>query len=200
MKIITLLFNLGILFTAFAFLWFWIKFLLVFIVPETVRTRVRYFLQLLQSLFLGTLVLRFLKEEGHALNLNPYVIIAIITYFLYLIRNIHAQKRMVQIQVYSNLYSQLKTKNDWEWTVALISLALTLASLAYPASIDSMASAWFYQETQAIIDLPLLGTIFKIFGFFFILGLTMRVLWSIQQLTQAKKEPPREGFDDYEEV
>jgi len=182
MKIITLLFNLGILFTAFAFLWFWIKFLLVFMVPETVRTRVRYFLQLLQSLFLGTLVLRFLKEEGHALNLNPYVIIAIITYFLYLIRNIHSQKRMVQIHVYSNLYSQLKTKNDWEWTVALISLALTLASLAYPASIDSMA------------------TIFKIFGFFFILGLTMRVLWSIQQLTQGKKEPPREGFDDYEEV
>lgn len=200
MKIITLLFNLGILFTAFAFLWFWLKFFLVFLVPETIRTRVRYFLQLLQSLFLGALVLRFLKEEGHDLNVNPYVVIALGTYFLYLIRNIHSEKRMVQIQVYSNLYKQLKTKNDWEWTVAFVSLGLTVASIAFPSTIDGVASAWFYEETQGIIEMPFLGSVFKILGFFFILGLAFRMLRSIQNLLQPKQKEKPEGFDDFEEV
>lgn len=200
MKIATLLINLGVLFTAFAFLWFWIKLMLVFLVPDNIRTRVRYFLQLMQSLFLGALVLRFLKEQGHALNFNPYVVTALVTYFLYLIRNVYSEKRMLQIKVYSNLYQQLKTKNDWEWTVALVSIALTLASLAYPASVDSLATAWFYQETQSIIQMPILGSIFKILGFFFILGVSLRMLWSIQQLLRPKHKDREEEYDDFEEV
>lgn len=200
MKIATLLINLGVLFTAFAFLWFWIKLMLVFLVPDNIRTRVRYFLQLMQSLFLGALVLRFLKEQGHALNFNPYVVTALVTYFLYLIRNVYSEKRMLQIKVYSNLYQQLKTKNDWEWTVALVSIALTLASLAYPVSVDSLATAWFYQETQSIIEMPILGSIFKILGFFFILGVSLRMLWSIQQLLRPKQKDREEEYDDFEEV
>ena len=200
MKIATLLINLGVLFTAFAFLWFWIKLMLVFLVPDNIRTRVRYFLQLMQSLFLGALVLRFLKEQGHALNFNPYVVTALVTYFLYLIRNVYSEKRMLQIKVYSNLYQQLKTKNDWEWTVALVSIALTLASLAYPASVDSLATAWFYQETQSIIEMPILGSIFIILGFFFIIGVSLRMLWSIQQLVRPKQKDREEEYDDFEEV
>lgn len=51
MKVLELLFQLGILFSAFAFLWFWIQLLIVFLVPTSIRLQLRYFLQLLHSLF-----------------------------------------------------------------------------------------------------------------------------------------------------
>jgi hypothetical protein len=203
MKVLELLFQLGILFSAFAFLWFWIQLLLVFLVPMNVRLQLRYFLQLLHSLFLGALVLKFMQMENPPLGFNAVLGIGMLTYFLYLIRNIRSRDAMMRVEVYANFVEQLKTKNEWEWTLAFISVGISLLWVAYPSALDSAATLWFYQQTKYLMDIPVLGWIFKIFGFFFVIGTLFRFLRAALWLMNPKpktRSTENEGFDDFEEL
>ena len=203
MKVLELLFQLGILFTAFAFLWFWIQLLLVFLVPMNVRLQLRYFLQLLHSLFLGALVLKFMQMENPPLGFNAVLGIGMLTYFLYLIRNIRSRDALMRVEVYANFVEQLKTKNEWEWTLAFISVGISLLWVAYPSALDSAATLWFYQQTKYLMDIPVLGWIFKIFGFFFVIGTLFRFLRAVLWLMNPKpktRSTENEGFDDFEEL
>lgn len=203
MKVLELLFQLGILFSAFAFLWFWIQLLLVFLVPMNVRLQLRYFLQLLHSLFLGALVLKFMQMENPPLGFNAVLGIGMLTYFLYLIRNIRSRDAMMRVEVYANFVEQLKTKNEWEWTLAFISVGISLLWVAYPSALDSAATLWFYQQTKYLMEIPVLGWIFKIFGFFFVIGTLFRFLRAVLWLMNPKpktRSTENEGFDDFEEL
>ncbi len=203
MKVLELLFQLGILFSAFAFLWFWIQLLLVFLVPMNVRLQLRYFLQLLHSLFLGALVLKFMQMENPPLGFNAVLGIGMLTYFLYLIRNIRSRDAMMRVEVYANFVEQLKTKNEWEWTLAFISVGISLLWVAYPSALDSAATLWFYQQTKYLMEIPVLGWIFKIFGFFFVIGTLFRFLRAALWLMNPKpktRSTENEGFDDFEEL
>ncbi|NBU92694.1 MAG: hypothetical protein EBS17_07635 [Flavobacteriia bacterium] len=203
MKVFELIFQMGILFSAFAFLWFWIQLLLVFVIPVSIRLPLRYFLQLLHSLFLGTLVLKFLQMENPPLNFNGYLALGMMTYFLYLIRNIRSRSARMRVEVYSNIYSKLKTKNEWEWTLAFISLAITSLGMFYPQAFESQTTLWFYQQTQSLMNTPILGWIFKLFGFFFLLGTLFRFTGALLWLVSPKRnQAPRddERFDEFEEL
>lgn len=203
MKVLELLFQLGILFSAFAFLWFWIQLLLVFLVPMNVRLQLRYFLQLLHSLFLGALVLKFMQMENPPLGFNAVLGIGMLTYFLYLIRNIRSRDALMRVEVYANFVEKLKTKNEWEWTLAFISVGISLLWVAYPSALDSAATLWFYQQTKYLMEIPVLGWIFKIFGFFFVIGTLFRFLRAVLWLMNPKpktRSTENEGFDDFEEL
>jgi hypothetical protein len=204
MNILTHIFHLGVLFSAFAFLWFWIQLLLVLILPEQYKIPIRYFLQLLQSLFLGVLVLKFVyKNEGN-LQFGGMLILSLITYFLYLLRNLRSTKHSIQFKVYSNLYKNLKMKNDWEWAVALISLTITIFWVFYPVALDSVVTNWFYRETHELINVAIIGWIFKIAGFFFLIGTLFRFItalaWMFNGSQKNKPNPGNQEYDDFEEL
>lgn len=203
MKILSLIFHLGVLFSAFAFLWFWLQLLLFIALPEGIRNQIRYFLQLMQSLFLGTLVLKFIQMEDGVLAINGTLVLTMMTYFLYLIRNIQSEEKRIQVQFYSNIYKKLKTKNNWEWAVALISLGVTIIWVFYPMALDSVVTNWFYIQTHDVMEVPILGWIFKIAGFFFLLATLFRFIaalrWIIDRPTRKVKSKDQE-YDDYEEL
>lgn len=203
MKILSLIFHLGVLFSAFAFLWFWLQLLLFIALPEGIRNQIRYFLQLMQSLFLGTLVLKFIQMEDGVLAINGTLVLTMMTYFLYLIRNIQSEEKRIQVQFYSNIYKKLKTKNNWEWAVALISLGVTIIWVFYPMALDSVVTNWFYIQTHDVMEVPILGWIFKIAGFFFLLATLFRFIaalrWIIDRPTGKLKSKDQE-YDDYEEL
>lgn len=203
MKILSLIFHLGVLFSAFAFLWFWLQLLLFIALPEGIRNQIRYFLQLMQSLFLGTLVLKFIQMEDGVLAINGTLVLSMMTYFLYLIRNIQSEEKRIQVQFYSNIYKKLKTKNNWEWAVALISMGVTIIWVFYPLALDSVVTNWFYIQTHDVMEVPILGWIFKIAGFFFLLATLFRFIaalrWIIDRPTGKVKSKDQE-YDDYEEL
>lgn len=203
MKVLELLFQLGILFSAFTFLWFWIQLLMVFLVPSNIRLQLRYFLQLLQSLFLGALVLKFLQMENPPLGFNAMLGIVLLTYFLYLIRNIRSRDAMMRVEVYANFIEKLKTKNEWEWTLAFLSVGISLLWVVYPSALDSVATLWFYEQTKYLMEIPILGWVFKIFGFFFVMGTFIRflnaTLWLLSP-SPKNRTNENERFDDFEEL
>jgi len=204
MKALSLIFQLGVLFSAFAFIWFWLQLLLMIVLPENVRTQFRYFLQLLQSLFLGVLVLKFVAKEEGSLTLNGMLVLSLITYFLYLLRNLRSEQNAMQLQLYTNLYKKVKMKNEWELAVALISISITILWVFFPVALDSVVTQWFYEQTQDLIQIPIIGWIFKLAGFFFLLATLIRFLAAITwMLRGSKSKPPMrdsDQFDDFEEI
>jgi uncharacterized membrane protein len=158
----------------------------------------------LQSLFLGVLVLKFVyKNEGN-LQFGGMLILSLITYFLYLLRNLRSTKHSIQFKVYSNLYKNLKMKNDWEWAVALISLTITIFWVFYPVALDSVVTNWFYRETHELINVAIIGWIFKIAGFFFLIGTLFRFItalaWMFNGSQKNKPNPGNQEYDDFEEL
>lgn len=204
MKALSLIFHLGVLFSAFAFIWFWLQLLLMVILPENIRTSFRYFLQLLQSLFLGVLVLKFVAKTEGTLTVNSMLVLSLITYFLYLLRNLRSEQAAVQVQFYSNLYKKVKMKNEWEWAVALISISVTILWIFFPVALDSVVTQWFYEQTHDLIKVPIIGWIFKLAGFFFLLATLIRFLAAITWMLRGpKSKPPKrdpEEFDEFEEI
>ena len=204
MKALSLIFQLGVLFSAFAFIWFWLQLLLMIVLPENVRTQFRYFLQLLQSLFLGVLVLKFVAKEEGSLTLDGMLVLSLITYFLYLLRNLRSEQNAMQFQLYTNLYKKVKMKNEWELAVALISISITILWVFFPVALDSVVTQWFYEQTHDLIQIPIIGWIFKLAGFFFLLATLIRFLAAITWMLRGpKSNPPKrdaDEFDDFEEI
>ncbi|MEY3048885.1 MAG: hypothetical protein RL365_923 [Bacteroidota bacterium] len=204
MNALSLIFQLGVLFSAFAFIWFWLQLLLMIILPENIRTQFRYFLQLLQSLFLGVLVLKFVANVEGSLTVNSMLILSLITYFLYLSRNIRSEQNAVQVQLYTNLYKKVKMKNEWELAVALISISITILWVFFPVALDSVVTQWFYEQTQDLIKIPIIGWIFKLAGFFFLLATLVRFLAAIMWMLRGPKSKApmsdADKFDDFEEI
>ena len=203
MNAFTLIFKLGVLFSAFAFLWFWIKLLIYALLPSTFVNQVRYFLQLMHSLFLGVLVLKFVVKEQGSLRFDFLMIISLVTFFLYLLRNIRSSQNPVQVRFYNNLYPSIKMRNDWEWVVACITLIITIFWIFFPIALESRITNWFYTQTNSLIEVPVLGWIFKIAGFFFLLGTLLRFIIAIRwMLFGGAPEPSKDEnkFDDFEEI
>lgn len=204
MSVLSLIFHLGVLFSTFAFIWFWFQLLLLLLLPNTIRTQIRYFLHLMQSLFLGVLVLKFVEKEEGVLAFSEMLFLSLFTFFLYLLRNLRAAKKLMRIQVYSNVHKNLSMKNEWEWAVAFISLAVTVLWVFYPIALNSVATQWFYEQAHNLINVPFIGWIFKLAGFFFVIATFFRFIGGIRSLFIKKKSTSTthdsDGFDAYEEI
>jgi hypothetical protein len=176
----------------------------MFLLPEGIRMQLRYFLQLLQSLFLGVLVLKFVDKEEGSLTLNGMLVLSLITYFLYLLRNLRSERNAMQVQLYTNLYKKVKMKNEWELAVALISISITILWVFFPVALDSVVTQWFYEQTHDLIQIPIIGWIFKLAGFFFLLATLIRFLAAITWMLRGPKSklPERDSnnFDEFEEI
>jgi hypothetical protein len=204
MNVLSHVFHLGVLFSAFAFIWFWLQLLLMFLLPEGIRMQLRYFLQLLQSLFLGVLVLKFVAKEEGSLTVNGMLVLSLITYFLYLLRNLRSERNAMQFQLYTNLYKKVKMKNEWELAVALISISITILWVFFPVALDSVVTQWFYEQTHDLIQIPIIGWLFKLAGFFFLLATLIRFLAAITWMLRGPKsklsERDSDDFDEFEEI
>jgi hypothetical protein len=141
--------------------------------------------------------------ENPPLGFNAMLGIVLLTYFLYLIRNIRSRDAMMRVEVYANFIEKLKTKNEWEWTLAFLSVGISLMWVVYPSALDSVATLWFYEQTKYLMEIPILGWVFKIFGFFFVMGTFIRflnaTLWLLSP-SPKNRTNENERFDDFEEL
>jgi 1-acyl-sn-glycerol-3-phosphate acyltransferase len=67
-----------------------------------------------------------------------------------------------------------------------------------------VVTQWFYEQTQDLIQIPIIGWIFKLAGFFFLLATLIRFLAAITWMLRGPKSkaPKRDAdeFDDFEEI
>jgi hypothetical protein len=214
MELINLIFRLGVLFSIYGFLWFFIDLILKMLVGGRTRTLSEvYLIKSVKYLFLVNVTFLFCLDINQQIvslnNLLPTAIILLI-YFIG-----KFQQKPRQDQIFGSLGKNLSQEGfniKAEIILITISISVFIALLYFPQYASNSIANWF---RESIIDLEttvLIGFIFKIIGFFFLISMLVKMLNAILYIVSgkpiidinssisSKRGKKKDDFDEFEEV
>ena len=217
MELINLIFRLGVLFAIYGFLWFFIEWGMKLLIGGRKRTLGEiYLIKTVKYLFLVNVTFLFCLEQMdepvfqvNYLNLVPSFIILMV-YFLGKL-----QQKEQRIQMMTNFMQGLQEAPfNRQWELALIVLSgLTFAGLVcYPQYSENAISTWFQKSILDIENTVLIGFVFKVIGFFFLIGMFLKMLNALNYILSGKplvnvktgfgtkQGKSDDSFDDFEEI
>ena len=175
-----------------------------------------YLIKTVKYLFLVNVTFLFCLEQMdepvfqvNYLNLVPSFIILMV-YFLGKL-----QQKEQRIQMMTNFMQGLQEAPfNRQWELALIVLSgLTFAGLVcYPQYSENVISAWFQKSILDIENTVLIGFVFKVIGFFFLIGMFLKMLNALNYILSGKplvnvktgfgtkQGKSDDSFDDFEEI
>ncbi len=217
MELINLIFRLGVLFAIYGFLWFFIEMGLKLLIGGRKRTLGEiYLIKTVKYLFLVNVTFLFcLKQmdelvfQVNYLNLAPSFIILMV-YFLGKL-----QQKEQRIQMMTNFMQGLQeVPFNRQWELALIVLSgFTFAGLVlYPQYSENAIATWFQKSILDIENTVLIGFVFKVIGFFFLIGMFFKMLNALNYIVSGKplvnvktgfgtkQGKSDDSYDDFEEI
>ena len=215
MDLLNLIFKLGVLFSIYGFLWFFIDLGLSFLAGGRKRTTAEiYLLKGMKYAFLVNVTFLFSvdlnKHHINFYNLMPSALI-LITYFIGMLQ----QKTRQQVFMGQFVKSQTAVGINIKSEIFLITLCsfLFFGLLWYPQFAENAVALWFQKSILDIESTVIIGFIFKIIGFFFLLGMIFKMLNALNYLISGKplfdiksrfsrtnEEKNDKHFDDFEEL
>ena len=215
MDLLNLIFKLGVLFSIYGFLWFFIDLGLSFLAGGRKRTTAEiYLLKGIKYVFLVNVTFLFSvdlnKHHINFYNLMPSALI-LITYFIGMLQ----QKTRQQVFMGQFVKSQTAVGINIKSEIFLITLCsfLFFGLLWYPQFAENAVALWFQKSILDIESTVIIGFIFKIIGFFFLLGMIFKMLNALNYLISGKplfdiksrfsrtnEEKNDKHFDDFEEL
>jgi len=217
LDLINLIFRLGVLFAIYGFLWFFIELGLKLLIGGRKRTLGEiYLIKTVKYLFLVNVTFLFClvqMEEPvfhvNYMNLAPSFIVLMV-YFLGKL-----QQKEQRIQMMTNFTQGLQEAPfNRQWELVLIVLSgLAFAGLVfYPQFSENAISTWFQKSILDIENTVLIGFVFKIIGFFFLIGMFFKMLNALNYIISGKplvnvktgfgtkQRKSDDSFDDFEEI
>jgi len=214
MELLNLIFKLGVFFSIYGFLWFFIDLGLTFLAGGRKRTTVEiYLLKGIKYAFLVNVTFLFSvdlnKHHINFYNLMPSALI-LITYFIGMLQ----QKTRQQVFMGQFVKSQTAVGINIKSEIFLITLCsfLFFGLLWYPQFAENAVALWFQKSILDIESTVIIGFIFKIIGFFFLLGMIFKMLNAVNYLISGKplfdiksrfsnmNKKDDTHFDDFEEL
>jgi hypothetical protein len=173
-----------------------------------------YIIKTVKYLFLVNVTFLFCLQQYNELQVN-YMNVApsfmvLMVYFLGKL-----QQNEQRIQLMSSLTQGMQAAPfNRRWEIALIVLsALTFIGFVYyPQYSENGISTWFQRSIMDIEHTVIIGFIFKIIGFFFLMSMFVKMLNALNYIVSgkpmvnvrtgfgSKKAPNDDSFDDYEEI
>jgi hypothetical protein len=214
MDLLNLIFKLGVFFSIYGFLWFFIELGLTFLVGGRKRTRFEtYLIKGIKYAFLVNVTFLFSvdlnKHQVNFYNLIPSALV-LSTYFVGMLQQ--KQKRQLFMgQLGKSAAEGITIKAE----IILITLSgiLFLGLLWYPQFAENTIALWFQRSILDIEATVIIGFIFKIIGFFFLLGMIFKMLNALNYLISGKPlfdiksrfskmdtKKDDTHFDDFEEL
>jgi hypothetical protein len=215
MELINLIFRLGVLFSIYGFLWFFIDLILKMLVGGRTRTIVEvYLIKSIKYLFLVNVTFLFCldinQQDVTLKNLLPSAII-LLMYFIG-----KFQQKQKQIRLMGSFGNESFNEGfNLRAEIALITAAIVLfiSFIYFPQYASNGVANWF---RESIIDLEttvLIGFIFKVIGFFFLVGMIIKMVNAViyilsgqpfidiqTSINSGKEKRKSDDFDDFEEV
>ena len=215
MELINLIFRLGVLFSIYGFLWFFIDLILKMLVGGRTRTIVEvYFIKSIKYLFLVNVTFLFCLDINQQVvtikNLLPSAII-LLMYFIG-----KFQQKQKQIRLMGSFGNESFNEGfNIRAEIVLISASILLfiSFIYFPQYASNGIANWF---RESIIDLEttvLIGFIFKVIGFFFLVGMIIKMVNAViyilsgqpfidiqTSINSGKEKRKSDDFDDFEEV
>lgn len=216
MELLNFIFRLGVLFAIYGFIWgiFEIGISLLSagrnrtITEEYVIKAIKY-LVLVDVTFLFCLDLD--KEQVSMYNLTMAALV-LLTYFIGKFQNKQNQQMMFQMMG-AGLPQRNSTFNV-KAEIGIIALALVffVVLMIFPQWSENPLSIWFHESILNIEDTPIIGFIFKVIGFFFLLSMITKMINGFMYLLSGRpfvqasssfhysSKKKEDDFDDYEEL
>lgn len=214
-KFLDLAFRLGVVFAIFGFLWG--IFNLIFSLLRMGRKKTlgeHYLLKFIQYFFLVDVTFLFCieSETSSLLLLNELVVagLILILYFVGKLQNQQLRSSFFQLRA-AGLPPMPQLFNQ-RAEIIVISLAIGtfVAFIFFPDYARNPISNWFYTSILDIEDTPVFGFIFKVIGFFVLLGISIKLVNGFTYLLSGapafQVKPPNsnrkkeDDFDDFEEI
>lgn len=187
MDLLNLIFKLGVFFSIYGFLWFFIELGLTFLVGGRKRTRFEtYLIKGIKYAFLVNVTFLFSvdlnKHQVNFYNLIPSALV-LSTYFVGMLQQKQRQQLFMG-QLGKNTAGVMTIKAE----IILITLSsfLFLGLVCYPQFAENTISLWFQRSILDIESTVIIGFIFKIIGFFFLLGMIFKMLNTLNYLISGK--------------
>ena len=227
MKIIEFIFHLGVVFAVFGFIWWVFMAILALFRGGRSRNEIEtYSLKLINYFFLVSVTARFVVDKRFGLKgaeeLTAHIIGGMIL-LMYLFGKIQKKEQRLQLMVaFKGFSSRLKKVFNRKVEIALVILAIGfyLLFIFVPNTTLNPVTNWFVESIINIADTPIIGFVFKVIGFFFLLSVLFRFVGGILSILglqnpiqfQASSfsdfndknddttQNDNDDFDDYEEI
>ncbi len=220
MKYLELAFHLGVVFAIFGFLWGIVNLLLSFVRMGRKKTiGETYLLKFVQYFFLVDVTFLFCleSETSNFLLMNELIAAALILilYFSGKLQNKQRQSQLFQMSGLNNMPNGLFESNfnlRAEIGVIIAAIAIFTAFIFEPEWARNPISVWFYDSILDIEDTPVFGFIFKVIGFFVLLGILIKLangfsyllsggpLVTVEKRMKNRQNKKEDDFDDFEEI
>lgn len=213
MDLINLIFRLGVLFSIYGFLWFFIDLILKMLVGGRTRTIVEvYLIKSIKYLFLVNVTFLFCLDINQQDVTLPNLLPSALILLMYFIGKF--QQKQKQLKLMGPFANDSEGFNiRAEIVLIAASILLFISFLYFPQYASNGVANWF---RESIIDLEttvLIGFIFKVIGFFFLLGMMIKMVNAViyilsgrpfidihTSINSGTDKPKSEDFDDFEEV
>ena len=215
MDLLNLIFRLGVLFAIYGFLWFFIELGLSFLRAGRKKTiGENYLIKSVKYLFLVNVTFLFCldlnKNDVSFYNVMPSAIV-LVTYFIGKL-----QQQQQRLQLFGQLNAQIPQTNDFNLKTEIIlivaAIALFVGFLFFPQYASNNIANWFKSSILDIESTVIIGFVFKVIGFFFLLGMIMKMINAINYIISgkpvvdiktnfnSKSNKDEDKFDDFEEI
>ena len=205
MEILTLTFQLGVFFAIYGFLWFFVD--MGFMLLNAGKSRSigeTYFFKGIQYIFLVNVIFLFsidINSGGIAFaNLYPIVFILIMYFIGKFQKN---QKNVMMLSRMGIGSSSSKFNPKYEISVIVLSLLAFVGFVFRPDIANNSVAFWFKDSILDIESTAIIGWVFKIIGFFFLIGILLKTINAFQNISEAifsRGLKNDSDYDDYEEI
>ncbi len=215
MQFIKLIFQLGVLFSIYGFLWFFIDLILKILVGGRSRTIGEiYLIKSVKYLFLVNVTFLFcLDNHEQNVSLNNLLPSAIILLIYFMGKFQKKQEQLKFLESIGKEYIRDMFNAKAEIAVIVLSFFLFITFLYFPQYAFNNVAIWFQKSIIHLETALFFGFVFKIIGFFFLLGMLLKMInavlyiltgkpfMSISSLiTRGRNQTKEDKFDDFEEL
>ncbi len=216
MELFSIIFRLGVVFAIFGFIWGLIELALTLLRGgRPVQIFEIYFLKGIKYLLLADVTFLFcLDRSNNELSYYNLGVTAIIL-LVYFIGNLQKQqnKQLLKSFLAKNVESsEIGFNLKSEIFVIGLGIGLFCTFAFLPDISKNPLSIWFHESILDIEDTPIIGLIFKIIGFFFLISMIFKMINGFFYLLSGKPfvrasssfntftKKDKDEFDDYEEL
>lgn len=217
LELINLIFRLGVLFAIYGFLWFFIDMGLKILLGSRKRSLGEvYVIKTIKYLFLVNVTFLFclqqLNEPEYHVN-YMHVAPSFVVLMVYFLGKLQQNEQRIQLMSsFTRGMKDVPFNRRWEISLIVLSALTFVGLVSYPQFSENAIAKWFQRSIIDIEETVIIGFIFKIIGFFFLIGLFFKMLNALNFIVSgkpmvnvrngfgSKKASNEDSFDDYEEI
>lgn len=206
MEVLKFIFGLGVVFSIFGFIWGALMLLVNMLKGQNENQTTTYGLRIIKYFFLisvtANYIVKYQSGESGGTNIAS-LILGVIVLGLYLMGKLRNRTMINQLSnnpMFARFANSIDPKVE---RVLLIgSVVYFVFCMLFPAMVDNAPVNWFTQSIMSIYDAAIIGWVFSIIGFFFLINIILRganVIGSIVTGQPISTEPKFKGFGNFQQ-